>query len=420
MTSYVCELEKQMINHVVIIAIQAISTFLISGVVCPAIFAAETGTDQQTQYEIERFPIERDCVILVPVTVFGKEERFLIGTGGTTIVLDKRTFEERLGKPVNTVVATDALTPLRIPLFRRPPIIVGSRPSFATEDGGLIGSIDLSPLKKHYGKDISGAIGMDFLKSKVLRVDFVSGYASFLKEPSNAFAESERLSFLNTGSPSIRVQVADSGFHTFMVDTGFNGSLALEPGLFGKLLKTKQIELRENGRAIDLGGGGKTKLRRGILSSVAVGSFQICNVNVNETPINTVGLAFLERFVSEFDFPNRKLFLYRNNLTNLPEPRTLCGFGVARVNQLTVVDDVDDPARDAVVQKDDVILTVNDTPAGRLSLSQIRILCTVPDSKLKLTLQRDGVRFDVALDLKRIPDPFPSVVSEVNAIPSGK
>ena len=261
---------------------------------------------------------------------------------------------------------------------------------------------------------------MDFLKSKVLKIDFASGHASFVGGPSHPNAKSERLTYLDTGAPSIRLQIADNGFHSVMIDTGFNGSLALEPGLFGSLMKSRQIELRDGGRAINLNDGRSVKLRRGILSSVTIGRFQICNVNVTEAPSNTMGLAFLERFVVEFDFPKRRIFLDRNNLTYLPELRTLCGFSVTRINRQTVVDYVDDSSEEAVVRKGDVILKVNNTSVSELSLSKIRMLCAAPDSKLTMALQRDGKRFDVTLDLKRVPDPFPSVLPEEDSNSSDK
>ena len=357
-------------------------------------------------------------MIFVPVTLFEKEETFYVDTGTSTMLLDKRRFESRLGKPLETVAASGSVTTQRIALFKSPSLVVGHKLSTASGDGGLIACADLSQLGDFLGKDVTGIVGMDFLKSKVLRVDFDAGYATFLKAASSPSEKSERLTFLNSGAPSVRAQIADEGFHSFMVDTGSNGSVTLEPPLFARLLKSKQIVLRPDVSITDV--GGESKQRRGILSRLTIGSYQFSNLNVDETRSNSIGMAFLQRFVSEFDFANRRLYLYRSRSTYLPELRTLTGFGVKGRNGSIVVTGVAESEHQSEIQNDDLVIRVNDRPVNQFTLTEIQILCMVPDSKLKLTLERGGQRFDITVDLKRIPDPFPSGLPEDVGNPSEK
>ena len=388
-------------------------------VLCSVVLVANDDSGPRLKSDLERFPIERSSPFFVPVTVFNKQEIFCIDTGATATILDKVRFSQLLGKVQKEEIASGAVNMQRISLFRSPAMIVGQKAPIETGGGkGLIGGADLSAIRKSVDVDISGILGMDFLRTKVLRIDPDAGYIEFPNCPTNASVQSERLVLLESGLPSVRLQVADAGFRSFIIDTGFNGSLTLETELFSKLLKAKKIALRSRGTMDEI--GGEAKFRRGIISQVTLGPYVLSNLNVDETSHNSIGLLFLERFVTEIDFSNRKLFLTASQFMNLPELRTLCGFSVTRVNRTAVINDAEDSARDAGIQNEDVIITINKTPAHKLSLSKIRILCTVPDSQLNLTLERDGKRFDVTLDLKRIPDPFPSVVSEENAIPSEK
>ena len=378
----------------------------------------DTGGDSPSINEIERFPIERFNLLFVPVTLFEKEENFYVDTGTSTMLLDKRQFESRLGNPLDSVVASGSVTTPRIALFRSPSFVIGHKLFTAAGAGGPTGCADLSPIGDALGRDVSGIVGMSFLKSKVLRVDFDSGFASFLNVPSNALDKAQRVTFLNTGAPSVRIQIADEGFHSFMVDTGSNGTVTLEPPLFARLLKSKQIVLRPDVSITDV--GGESKQRRGILSRLTIGSYQFSNLNVDETRSNSIGMAFLQRFVSEFDFANRRLYLYRSRSTYLPELRTLTGFGVKGRNGSIVVTGVAESEHQSEIQNDDLVIRVNDRPVNQFTLTEIQILCMVPDSKLKLTLERCGQRFDVTVDLKRIPDPFPSVLPEEDSNPSDK
>ncbi len=407
-----------MLNRNIKVARSVALCIFITTIFRSAISGADNAADTTSTNENERFPIERFNLIFVPVTLFEKEETFYVDTGTSTMLLDKRRFERRLGKPLETVAASGSVTTQRIALFKSPSLVVGHKLSTTSGDGRPIACADLSQLGDFLGKDVTGIVGMDFLKSKVLRVDFDAGYASFPKAASNPSEKSERLTFLNTGAPSVRVQIADEGFHSFMVDTGSNGIVTLEPPLFARLLKSKQIVLRPDVSITDV--GGESKQRRGILSRLTIGSYQFSNLNVDETRSNSIGMAFLQRFVSEFDFVNRRLYLYRSRSTYLPELRTLTGFGVKGRNGSIVVTGVAESEHQSEIQNDDLVIRVNDRPVNQFTLTEIQILCMVPDSKLKLTLERCGQRFDVTVDLKRIPDPFPSVLPEEDSNPSDK
>jgi PDZ domain len=195
-----------------------------------------------------------------------------------------------------------------------------------------------------------------------------------------------------------------------LVDTGCNTGVSIEHKLFEKLVLKKRIAI--DGVAIDAGVGRTIESRRGILDRIEIGEFELRNLKVEPSLENSVGLGFLERFETELDFPNLKAYFRHGKSFHLSERHNLSEFGVALKNEKLTVVGVRGVAKESGIELNDVVTQINGRPASSLSISKFRVIQTEPDTELKLTLERDGKPYQVALKLKRKPDPFSSATRE--------
>ena len=355
----------------------------------------------------ETLVIQNGEPIVVPVEAFGEKYQFVLDTGCNLSIFDI-SFRERLGEAVKR---QDSLTPTGVrsfEFFAAPELKIGHRSPEAFRSRDNVACADLSQAREAGRGDEMGIIGMDFLKSHVVRINFDKGIAQIKRTAIDNQGSPVRIQ-MNSERPWMRLAVSNDGNHNFLIDTGNVGEIYLNSKLFNRLSLRGRIVLKAVSRGAEI--GKEIVIRTGVLDSLEFGDYRINNVRVCEGTENSVGLNFLSRFDVEFDFPNRTAYFKPGQQVNSPDRWNRAGFGVRRIKGKTIAA-ITDPAGTAAqkgICDDDEILSVNGIPASKMSLAQIRRLCSEPDAdQLTIAFQRDGTETGAVLDLSKEREPFPT------------
>jgi C-terminal processing protease CtpA/Prc len=149
---------------------------------------------------------------------------------------------------------------------------------------------------------------------------------------------------------------------------------------------------------------GARRVRRGRITSLALGGFQHRRLVMNEANGNRIGLGLLARYVVTFDFPSMKMYLQKGLAFDKPDETDMSGLHLWVVKgQATVrVVDKDSPAETAGIRADDVILKVGQQSAAKVDIIDLRELLMSGDGKeIKLTIKRGEEEKVASFRLKR-------------------
>lgn len=278
-----------------------------------AFFAATAPAIAQSRRLTHEFPIEYSeehaVRLVVPVTIGGVDYRFAIDTGATHTTFDAR-LQSLLGKRMRT---TRFLTP------------GGARAQATyTAPQAFIERLPLSPLNKVTIDDVAarfqsgdshrvdGILGMDALPKCVLHLDFDRGALSFHDAvPNNAGARVE----LVRGAPVPLFDAVLEGLGTrsFIIDTGFEGELAVPSADFAAVAAARQPA---TGATVPVftPAGPRTSQWTVLNSRFSTGAYSHRNLVLFDVPssddaLNLVGLDYLSRYIVTFDFQNSAIYL---------------------------------------------------------------------------------------------------------------
>lgn len=353
---------------------------------------------------LESFPLD---LVRVPVELLGKKYQFLLDTGATTSILDD-SFRDRLGpKIVQTPIQLASERRSLFDSFAAPEMIIGRGSLGKFRSTEPLPVIDLSAVRSATGEQEMGVLGMDFLKSHVVRLNNGAGLAEIGKKGSGE--NGERMQF-SRGIPFVRARVSDLGFHPFMIDTGSNGEIGLEAKLFQQLVSRRHLILKKNRTAIR--GDSTDAIRIGTLDVVEIASHEFHNVFVAEGAHNSIGLEMISRFDLELDFPGATACFRAGNQIDAPSRQDRAGFAVKRIQGITLACDIEPAgnADHAGLKNDDKLISLNNVPAETLSIAQIRRLRSDPKSdSLTITYKRGDATATIRIPLTSEPNPFPVV-----------
>jgi membrane-associated protease RseP (regulator of RpoE activity) len=116
-----------------------------------------------------------------------------------------------------------------------------------------------------------------------------------------------------------------------------------------------------------------------------------------------LGCGFFRRFTTTFDYVGRRLFLQPNGRTNAPHLFDASGVSFERSAGGFVVDNVlpDTAAARAGLRNGDRLLDIDGSRADSLTLVALRNLLSQPGETRRLTIERDGEKFAIALSLTK-------------------
>ncbi len=372
-----------------------------------ATFASEV--EPSLADEIERFRVEDDQPVYLPVQVLGEKHQFVLDTGSTLDLLDV-AFVDRLTPSRKTMSVGTMSGSSSIRLFPAPEMKIGeANPRVVlAEKNRFVGITDFAELRAATESNCRGIIGMDFMKSQVVRLNLAENFVAFLSEPTSQPAHVEKIRPGDLKCPTISLQISGSYLCPLMIDTGSQDALRIDTKLYDRLLHEKRILGRGT---IDFMTFDRTITSRiGVLDRVSLGPYQVRNVHVAEGKIPVMGLQFLRRFEVDLDFPNGQAYFRPSPQFDSPDRWNLAGFVVDRVDKQVVVYSTEDGgvAEQNGLAKGDVILKINGMPTSEMRLERIGELKREPDTQLKLLVQRDGATREVTLELKAQPDPVPA------------
>lgn len=339
---------------------------------------------------IERFKLAiGEPLLLVPVQLKGKTYQFALDTGSSNGVFDS-SLAPLLGDPIATqdLRTTDGVT--RVPAFRSPDAKLGG---LSLRTGEPVVAADLRGLREGLGMEVYGLVGMDFLGRNVFRVDSDRGEVVFLRSP--GADPGRRLAVtLENKVPHVRVQLSGLAEpQSFLVDTGCapgGGTGLMRADAFDALGGRGRLSPIDTALATSL--ASQSVRRRGRVAEVELGGHRHSGLIFSTSQMNVLGVNYWSRYVATFDFVGGAVYLKKSSRFDQPDTHDLSGLSVVRVGGRTVVVAVDDgtPAARAGIRIQDVILKVNGTNAGYMTLTAVRRLLAVKGAKVTLVLTRGG------------------------------
>lgn len=358
----------------------------------------------------EKLHLFRGEIVCIPTEVFGEKIIASVNTGSSNGSIDS-SYRHRLEK-LSKVVESSSPTGLHSwELYRSPPMKIGATYSIPFENIDPVLCYDMANLREASGIGLKAIIGMSFLKNYVLRLNFDDKIAAIQSSVSSR--EGHKISVDIVYGPYIKIQVSDTGLQEFLVVTADTGGITLENALFDRLCERGRITLYR-GSYVSASVGGNVEVRCGTIDSVELGPYCFRNVHVDEGNKNKLGLRFLERFETEFDFPNRRAYFRPGKLLHRANHFDPSGVALLQSPQGIEIWDVQPKSAGEVagLKKGDLIVEVNGRPAHGMTLSEARNLFDQDDTELPVTVERDGQRVSTTLKRVKIPDPVPSIATD--------
>lgn len=278
-------------------------------------------------------------------------------------------------------------------------------------------------LSARAGRSFDGIIGEDFIREFVVEIDYQARVLRLHDKDKFVYSgpgESIPIKLMN-GHPIVEAEVTPAGSTTplkgkFVFDIGAGLALALyspfvaENRLLGPELKT----IRSLGGA---GAGGETTGQIGRVTELKLGSFTIKNpiTHFSEDKAGAFAMSSLAGNIGARVANKFRLFLDygRNRIIFEPNSTFAAPYDSAQAGLSMIAEGSDyrtfrvravlenSPASEIGLQKDDVIVSVNDQPAAEFTLSKLNELFEKP-VPYKLTIRRGEQTLQVTLTPRRL------------------
>lgn len=295
-----------------------------------------------------------------------------------------------------------------------------SLPGFDLTHRNLIG-ISLKALEPALGHEVDGIIGSRLFDDFVVAVDYenhsVSVYLPKEYKPS-ARDTSFPVSIDQHGFPFIEATIAlpgvDAVTGSFLIDGGANTYADIyKPFADAHHIPPATMKLLDEPGTST---GGTTQSRDGRAEHIEVGSYSIKNPPItfaqdteglmaSKDYAGLIGAEFLERFTVVFDNPGKRIFLTLNGNYAKPAEYDQSGlriraegpgfhkFVVRRIVR-------DSPAAEAAIESGDIIESIDNSSAERLTLTELRSMLCRSSAVYSLGILRSGQRLRVCLRLR--------------------
>jgi hypothetical protein len=284
-------------------------------------------------------------------------------------------------------------------------------------------ALPLGKLAAKFGHDFDGIIGSDFIGQYVVEVDYQARVIRLHDKDKFSYTgpgESIPIQLDRQGHPSIEAEVTPFGASPikgrFVLDIGSGAALALyspfvaEHRLLGSGLKTIRL--------IGAGGtGGQTTGQIGRVSELKIGKFKIVGpitlfsedktgAFASSALAGNIGQQIAGKFKVFLDYNRQRLILEPTASFNEPFDRAYGGLALSAEDKdyttFRITDVLENsPASEVGLQKNDLIIKVDETPATELTLTRLNEMFERPRA-YKLTIQRGAQTLQVTLTPRKL------------------
>lgn len=284
-------------------------------------------------------------------------------------------------------------------------------------------AIPLGKMGARFGHDFDGIIGAEFIKQFVIEVDYPGRVIRLHDKNQFSYSgsgESIPVQLDRQGHPIIDAEVTPLGSDAikgkFVLDLGAGGALALTTPFVGehRLLNSDIKTIK----AIGLGGaGGQSNGRIGRVTELKIGKYKIASPLTifsedkagafsSSALAGNIGQQIASRFKLFLDYEHNRIIFEPAATFGDPFDRAHSGMALAaegRDYKTFRITDVleNSPASEAGLQKDDLIIQVNDKAAPELTLTKIGELFE-KSTPYKMTIRRGDQTLQVTLTPRRL------------------
>jgi hypothetical protein len=361
---------------------------LVWSLVAAAAWSTAVAADDHDGNVIESFEVGGSGGhLLVPVTVAGREYKFVLDTGSST-----NAFDISLRPHLHMTGSTMRLRgqSARAPLCTCATAAVGRSKLPLSQESICY---DLAGFRKAAGKDVYGLVGMSFLREHVLRIDFDNGEAAFLRSSRNAMGDGVAIEFDDWSVPCVVLAVAEDDPVRFGIDTGMSGATD------GSLARATLAKLEQRGHFAVFQGNAKQagidgiayETKVGLLRGCRLGAFHHSDILLTEGRRDKLDMGYISRYHATFDFPRRRLYLAKGrHFDRITEPRLRVIFSVVD-GKLLVWDLSSGRLGEKIgLQRGDRILAVDGRPVGESGPDELRTLFADRGHDIRLQLVGAG------------------------------
>jgi hypothetical protein len=198
---------------------------------------------------------------------------------------------------------------------------------------------DILPLSGYVGRKIYGLIGYNFFNSFIVKVSYTNKSLKMISPEKKVKLKGEKIPFtLIDNKPYVSVEIEQEGLGKTklqaLLDCGAGHSISLET-LNGTLFPKPDFTLKAN-----LGNGltGSVTGQIGRINALKLGSFDFKDVLANYPNYNidslkkgrnaNLGAEIMGRFNTIYDYPNRVIYLKKNENFNKPFEHDMAGIEI--------------------------------------------------------------------------------------------
>ncbi|WP_425399954.1 aspartyl protease family protein [Aeoliella sp.] len=337
--------------------------------------------------------------LLVLVSLDGKDFRFIVDTGAGKTAFD-RSLRTKLGVLRGEQRLRTSAGFLSVEVFDCPQAKIGP---WGLDRIETVLCLDLQPIRMASGQDIFGVLGMDFLRSYAMDVDFDRGRMRLMESaPQKWMRLGHRVPLSwKRGCPVAMVELPGKRHEGCFVDTGANIT-TVRTNVYDALSQEELLKPSDGQKSWTV--SGEVDNRIGFVDQLTLGPFSHRNLRLDRDPMSALGLNYLSRYRLRCDFPNSVLIVDKGERFDKPEPNATSGMAILQIDGRKVVHRVhpDGPADLVGLQRGDIIVELDRRQASKLDMFELgQKLMFEPDRKVSIKVERGNKTLSVDLLLKR-------------------
>lgn len=368
---------------------------------------------QEQSSDLQPRPFECTGLYIVPVRVYDQDVLGLIDTGSSACFLDKEFFRKEL-----TAEAVDRREEISLadgrrvsaPVFTIPMQIAGCKSAEV-----LATAIDI---KEYANSDFAFKVivGMSYMENHPIRFNGSDGtFAQITDEFQLPQSPAITLRRTKQKAPLVPVRLPLLGVRDFMLATGLNGAIEMEPDRLQQLERGGHaVRVPEAGTEFVNPDGSKFEVKRYWLRKIDICGVRFDNVMVATGTTSLVSMSILKHFDLTIDCKSNRLWM------NPLQAIVRCPLGLNGMDgmgfaakfdakrQLLIQEnmDADGLAKRSGIQPGDEIIEINGKSVIEYTYYSVKEEFSQASINLTLKFRRDETDFDVDIKLK-YEHPFP-------------